>query len=175
MNKLNHFNLARHMLQVHEGLRLNEYTDTTGHKTIGYGWNLDAKPLPQGVGKKDAKGKWVITEPEAQGLLDTSMIDHWNELIVSFPWVNGLNAWRKAVLLDMAFNMGIPTLKTFKFTLYDVANGDFAKASERMLKSKWAGQVKRRADVLAEVMRLGFMPAAIMNEYGFDFNKQGYE
>lgn len=172
---LNHFNLARRMLQVHEGLRLKEYTDTTGHRTIGYGWNLDAKPLPQGIGKKDANGKWVISEPEAQGLLDISMIDHWNELTVAFPWVQSLNPWRKAVLLDMAFNMGIPVLKAFKNTLTSILLKDYDDASRRMLQSKWAGQVKRRAYVLSDIMRIGFMPAAIMAEYGFDFNKQVYE
>lgn len=164
-----HFYFARKMLQVHEGLRLESYHDTTGHKTIGYGWNLDAKPLPSGIGKKQGD-KVTISAIEAEALLDVSMLDHWNELVGAFPWVNGLNAWRKAVLLDMAFNMGIPTFKTFKFTLYDVANGDFAKASERMLKSKWAGQVKRRADVLSEVMRLGFMPAALMDTYDINMN-----
>ena len=164
-----HFTLARKMLQVHEGLRLESYTDTTGHKTIGYGWNLDAKPLPNGIGKKQG-GKVVISAIEAEALLDVSMLDHWNELVGAFPWVNGLNAWRKAVLLDMAFNMGIPTLKTFKNTLNDVALGNFASASERMLKSKWAGQVKRRADVLSEVMRLGFMPAALMQAYKIDLS-----
>lgn len=164
-----HFTLARKMLQVHEGLRLESYTDTTGHKTIGYGWNLDAKPLPQGIGKW-ANGKRTITDIEAEALLDVSMMDHWNELVSAFPWVGGLNAWRKAVLLDMAFNMGIPTLKTFKNTLNDIQLGNFASASERMLKSKWAGQVKRRADVLSEVMRLGFMPAALMAIYKIDLS-----
>jgi len=75
----------------------------------------------------------------------------------------------------MAFNMGIPVLKTFKNTLNSVLLQDYNDASRRMLQSKWAGQVKRRADVLSEIMRIGFMPAAIMNQYGFDFNKQGYE
>lgn len=164
-----HFTLARKMLQVHEGLRLESYTDTTGHKTIGYGWNLDAKPLPNGIGKQQGD-KVTISAIEAEALLDVSMFDHWNELIGAFHWVGGLNAWRKAVLLDMAFNMGIPTLKTFKNTLNDIQLGNFASASERMLKSKWAGQVKRRADVLSEVMRLGFMPAALMAIYKIDLS-----
>lgn len=171
---LNHFKLARYLLQVHEGLRLTEYQDTTGNRTIGYGWNLDAKPLPQGVGIKDANGKWIISEDEAQSLLDTSMIDHWNELTVALPWVQSLNPWRKAVLLDMAFNMGIPTLKTFKNTLNSILLQNYDDASQRMLQSNWAKQVKRRADVLSEIMRLGFMPATVMAQYGIDFSKEVY-
>jgi len=49
-----HFDIARDLLKVHEGLRTREYKDTTGNRTIGYGWNLDAKPLPAGLGRKDA-------------------------------------------------------------------------------------------------------------------------
>lgn len=168
---LNHFNLTRKMLQVHEGLRLTEYTDTTGHSTIGYGWNLGAKPLPQGVGKKDGNGKWTISEAEAQTLLDISMIQHWNELTLAYPWVRSLNPWRKAVLLDMAFNMGIPALKTFKNTLNSVLLQDYADASRRMLKSLWAEQVKRRAIVLSDIMLNGKMN----NGYLVEYNLGGWE
>jgi lysozyme len=164
-----HFYFARKMLQVHEGLRLTEYKDTTGNKTIGYGWNLDAKPLPSGIGKKQGD-KMVISAIEAEALLDVSMLDHWNELVSALPWVNDLNAWRQAVLLDMAFNMGVPTLLTFKNTLSLITAGDYDGASRLMLKSKWAEQVKRRADVLSEVMRLGFMPAALMAIYKIDLS-----
>jgi len=164
-----HFYLARKMLQAHEGLRLTEYTDTTGHRTIGYGWNLDAKPLPKTVGQV-ISGKLSISEHEAQSMLDISMLDHWRELVGAFPWVNEQDAWRKAILLDMAFNLGIPTLRTFKNTLAAIQHKDYKTASENMLKSKWATQAKRRADVLAEIMRLGFMPAALMQTYQINMN-----
>jgi lysozyme len=159
------FYLARKMLQMHEGIRLEAYDDTTGHQTIGYGWNLDAKPLPVGVGKM-VDGRLTITTSEAEALLDMSMLDHWNELAGAFRWVNNLSEWRKAVLLDMAFNMGIPTLKTFKNTLSLISAGDYDGASRLMLQSQWAKQVKRRADVLSEIMRIGTMTQSQKVKYG---------
>lgn len=103
-------------------------------------------------------------------MLDVSMLDHWRELVGAFPWVNEQDVWRKAILLDMAFNLGIPTLRTFKNTLAAIQRRDYKTASENMLKSKWATQVKRRADVLAEIMRLGAMPAALMQIYDINMN-----
>jgi len=166
MTQLTNFDIARRFLKVHEGLRLTEYKDTTGHRTIGYGWNLDAKPLPTGMGKI-VDGKLTITEAEADVLLETSMHQHWDELAEKRGFVHNLNPWRQAVLLDMAFNMGVPTLLTFKNTLSLIAAGDYDGASRLMLESKWAKQVKRRADILSEVMRRGNMGQRQLSLYGF--------
>ena len=70
-------------------------------------------------------------------------------------WFDGLDEVRKKVLVDMAFNMGMKTLKTFKNTLKMVANGDYDGASKGMLQSKWAKQVGKRAERLAHMMRTG--------------------
>ena len=34
------------MLRTDEGTRLRRYRCPAGHWTIGYGWNIDANPLP---------------------------------------------------------------------------------------------------------------------------------
>lgn len=41
--------VAKEDLRAHEGLRLEPYTDTTGHKSIAYGRNLDDNPYPKEV------------------------------------------------------------------------------------------------------------------------------
>jgi lysozyme len=166
MTQITQFDIARRFLKVHEGLRLTEYKDTTGNRTIGYGWNTDAKLLPADMGKI-SDGKLTITEAEADVLLETSMHQHWDELASRFGTVHNLNPWRQAVLLDMAFNMGVPTLLTFKNTLSLITSGDFDGASRLMLESKWAKQVKRRADILSDVMRRGNMDQRQLAVYGF--------
>lgn len=170
MSQPSQFDIARAMLKVHEGLRLTEYTDTTGHNTIGYGWNLDAKSLPAGYGKL-VDGKVTITTSEAETLLNMSMASHWMALTSALPWVLTLDAWRQAVLLDMAFNLGIKGLLTFKKTLGYAENKRFGNASEGMLNSKWATQVKRRARVLSDIMLNGKMN----NAYLVDYNLGGWE
>lgn len=175
---MNQFDIARRLLRVHEGLRPDEYMDTTGHRTIGYGWNLDAKPLPFGVGSKLKNGRWRISQAEADALLDVSMRTHWQELVQALPWVEAgniddLNKWRQAALLDMAFNLGIPRLMTFRNSLALMRAGRWDEAGRRVLKSLWASQVKRRADVLSTVLRTGWLPAPLWPAYGFGTVPEG--
>lgn len=168
----NQFDIARAMLKEHEGLRLEEYQDTTGNRTIGYGWNLDACPLPTCVGKLDTHSKITITNAEAEGLLDKAMLTHWSDLTAALPWVaiendqKQWNKWRMAALLDMAYNLGVPNLLTWKNTLAFMEAGKYGNATENMLKSRWAKQVKRRADVLVSIMRDGKMNDYQISVYG---------
>ena len=55
----------------------------------------------------------------------------------------------------MAFNLGVRGLLGFKKALAAVKAGDFEKAAEEMLDSKWRRDVKCRAYELAEQMRTG--------------------
>ncbi len=56
------------------------------------------------------------------------------------------------MLLDMAFNMGVPRLLGFVRTLAMVKEGRYKEASENMLLSLWARQVKTRAVRLSRMM-----------------------
>jgi lysozyme len=127
-------------LKLHEGLRLKPYKDTVGKLTIGYGRNLTDRGL---------------TEVEAEFLLDNDIKGHSEELVKALPWLVDLDPARQAVLVDMAFNLGVPGLLKFKNTLRAVREGRFEDAAKGMLASKWARQVKGRAVRLAQVMKTG--------------------
>jgi lysozyme len=127
-------------LKLHEGLRLKPYRDTVGKLTIGYGRNLTDRGL---------------TEAEAEFLLDNDIKSHSEELAKALPWLVNLDPARQAVLVDMAFNLGVPGLLKFKNTLRAVREGRFEDAAKGMLASKWARQVKGRAVRLAEAMKTG--------------------
>jgi len=62
---------------------------------------------------------------------------------------------RKAVLLNMSFQLGITGLLKFKNTLAKIEAGDYQGAADNMLKSLWARQTPNRANRLAEQMRTG--------------------
>ena len=130
----------RDQLVRHEGLRLKPYRDTVGKLTIGVGRNLDD------VG---------IAQAEAFILMGTDVARVEAGLDARLPWWRGLDAVRRDVLVDMAFNMGVATLCGFASTLAAVREGRFAAAAEGMLRSAWAGQVKGRATTLAAMMRSG--------------------
>jgi lysozyme len=146
----------------HEGLSLSEYRDSTGNRTIGYGWNLDAHPLPEGIGfAPKGKPARLNTPSEAVKLLDISIKTHWQDLINALPWVEHQNTttnWntaRQAALLDMAFNMGITVLLGFNNTLNMMRLGRYDEAAKNMMQSKWAMQVKGRAVTLSNIIKTG--------------------
>ena len=126
-------------IRRYEGLRLKPYTCPTGHLTIGYGHNLENGITPEMAEfmlKRDL-------ETVERGVKD------------KFAWYFKLNDARQFVLVDMAFNMGLARLCTFKKMLAAVERGDYATAAKEMLDSRWAVQTGRRAKELAEMMKTG--------------------
>lgn len=83
----------------HEALRLFPYRDSEGLLTIGVGRNIEERG---------------ISREEALYLLDNDIRDHTAELIARFPVVDTLDPPRRDVLINMAFNLGIPRLAGFK-------------------------------------------------------------
>lgn len=131
------------LLTLHEGKKNKPYKDTVGKTTIGIGRNLDDKGL---------------SDSEVLYLFRNDLQQHSKEVEQAFPWVSGLDPARRAVLIDMCFNMGIGGLSQFKRTLELIRNGEYEKAAVAMLQSKWATQVGNRAKRLSEMMRTGSWP-----------------
>jgi len=132
---------VKDQLLRHEGLKLKPYRCTAGKLTIGVGRNLEANG---------------ISQTEAFVMLENDILRCESELIYQIPDIySGLNDARKSVLLSMCFNLGISGLLGFKNTLAFIGSGDFERAANGMLASKWAKQVGRRAIELSELMRKG--------------------
>ena len=133
--------LLRAQLMRHEGLRLAPYLDTVGKVTIGYGRNLTDTG---------------IAEDEAAFLLENDIEKAASAVQAHLPWAfGGLGEARRAVLVNMAFNLGIGGLLSFKATLSAIQRGRYEEAADHMLDSKWAVQTGNRAVELAEQMRTG--------------------
>jgi len=89
-------------------------------------------------------------------MLERDILDFERQLLDEIPDVyNGLDEVRQSVLLNMCFNLGMKGLLQFKNTLNFVAAGDWERAANGMLVSKWAKQVGLRAIELSELMRKG--------------------
>lgn len=131
----------KEQLVRHEGLRLKPYRCTAGKLTIGIGRNLDDRG---------------ISQKEAYAMLERDILDFEQQLLDEIPDVyNGLDEVRQSVLLNMCFNLGLKGLLEFKNTLAFIASGDWERAANGMLASKWAKQVGMRAIELSEMMRKG--------------------
>jgi lysozyme len=131
----------KEQLVRHEGLRLKPYRCTAGKLTIGVGRNLDDSG---------------ISQSEAYIMLINDIMNCEKQLQAKIPDIyNQLDEVRKSVLLNMCFNLGINGLLGFKNTLAFVKAGDWERAANNMLVSRWAKQVGRRAIELSELMRKG--------------------
>jgi lysozyme len=131
------------LIRKHEGCELKPYTDTMGKLTIGVGRNL----TDNGISQAEADELLLNDLDAAQ----TGIQDVWP------PFIQ-LDPVRQAVILDMAFNMGVAGLMTFHNTLADVAAGNWQAAHDGMLASKWSGQVGARAQEDAAMMLTGLWP-----------------
>ena len=134
-------NRIKAQLVRHEGLKLKPYRCTAGKLTIGIGRNLDDRG---------------ISQKEAYAMLERDILDCEQQLLDEIPDVyTGLDEVRQSVLLNMCFNLGLKGLLQFKNTLAFIASGDWERAANNMLASKWAKQVGMRAIELSELMRKG--------------------
>ena len=148
-------------LIVSEGLRLQVYKDTLGIDTIGIGRNLEDR----GISKEELDWmdypsinhvyEWGITEADAVYLATNDVQIVEEELVRAHPCVDRLDAVRQLVLVDMAFNMGVPRLGKFKKMWAAIHENNFEEAAKEMLDSRWANQVKSRATKLAHAMHTG--------------------
>jgi lysozyme len=127
-------------LKDFEGLELKPYRCTSNKLTIGLGRNLEDNG---------------ITEEEAYYLATNDLDSLMDELDRKIPWWDDLNEPRKRALLNLAYNVGTPTLMKFKKTLEHLKNGLYTEASEEVLQSRWADQVGRRATFISEVFKTG--------------------
>lgn len=136
-------------LKRHEGFRPRVYLCTAGHRTIGYGHNLDSCPV---AGIQDGD---VISRSLADEILWQDLAPLERRLSRCIPHWNDITAARRAVLVNMAFNMGVDGLLKFRRMLGAVENSDWQRAADEMLESEWVKQVKGRAFELARQMQTG--------------------
>lgn len=126
-------------LKRHEGVELKPYVCPAGYLTIGVGRNIQDNG---------------ISMEEAEILLLNDIDRCWMQA-KTLPGWDSMNEARRAVLVNMVFNMGLPRVQGFKKMLAALEDEDYAAATREMLDSRWARQVGDRATELAEQMAYG--------------------
>jgi lysozyme len=137
---MSYLDIVRAQLKVDEGVRVKPYRDTVGKISIGVGRNLDD------VG---------LSSAEVEMLLDNDIASAENTARTLFPTFDSLSDARKAVLVNLAFNMGQARLSGFIKLRKAVEAGNFDAAAREMENSGWYSQVGKRAVRLANQMRIG--------------------
>lgn len=142
------------LIKFEEGWRAKPYLCSEGYPTAGYGFKLGPKGAPL--------AHYTFTLPQAAGdawllcLLDSKEQEmRQNSLIASALKACEPFPARKAVMISMAYQMGVPGLAAFVNTLKAVAESRWADAAAGMLDSLWAKQTPARARRHAVQMRTG--------------------
>jgi lysozyme len=130
-------------LKGDEGVIPHAYPDHLGYLTIGVGRLID---------KRKGGG---LRPDEITYLLNNDIDNRIEALTRALPWFQNLDDARKGVLLNMAFQLGTEGLLGFQNTLAMIRDGEYDRAADAMLASKWATQTPERAKRMSDQMRDG--------------------
>ncbi len=133
------FDSVKERIKQHEGKRHTPYMDSEGILTVGYGRNLEAIPFSDD--EID-----LMFENDFRAAVDRAE---------SFFVYHALNEVRRGVLIEMIFQMGAKGVAKFVKFLDAAAEGDWQRAHDEMLNSRWANQTPERAEKLAKIFLNG--------------------
>lgn len=141
--------LAAKILKLEEGFRDKPYYCTEGFPTVGYGRVIGkaGDPLPN----------ITVSEPEECKLL-VERIERTERAMSGI--LEGHNEPRRAVLVSMAYQMGVHGVLQFKRFLAAMKDKNYDLAHDEMLDSKWARQTPARAKRHASVIESGDIGSA---------------
>lgn len=140
---MSYLDLARAQLKADEGTVPHAYQDSEGYWTIGCGRLID-KRLGGG-----------LSDDEINYLLNNDLFRAEKTARALFAGFDRLSDARKAVLVNMAHNLGQTRLAGFLRLREAIKGQDWDRAADEMLNSRWAQQVGNRAVRLANQMRQG--------------------
>ena len=131
-------------LRIHEGVRSHVYLCTAGYETIGVGRNI----AESGIG---------LSDDEIDYLLEND-IKRCKQELVSLSWFPDLDPVRQDAIVNLCFNLGLTRLMGFQNAIGAMAVGDYEKAADEFLDSRWAKQVGQRSLDVAHMIRTGEYP-----------------
>ena len=125
-------------IKQHEGFVEHVYDDSLGIPTIGYGFAI-----------KDL----VLEEDLCDEILLRKLRKLGRSVMGKFPFFDSLPSDCKEVLMEMCYQLGVTGVSKFKLALKAMEDGDWEKAADEMLDSKWAKQTPRRAKEMSDIIR----------------------
>jgi len=127
---------AVELITKEEGFKGVMYTDHLGNWTIGHGiTNMTEEESAAVVAIRAAK-----------------IADKWRE---EYEWFHRLTEVRQAVLVSMVYQLGWAGVGKFKNMLEALEDGDYNRAAEEGLDSRWARQTPQRAERAMHMMLIG--------------------
>uniref|UniRef100_A0A6M3J3U0 Glycoside hydrolase n=1 Tax=viral metagenome TaxID=1070528 RepID=A0A6M3J3U0_9ZZZZ len=141
------------LIKFEEGWRARPYICKLGYPTVGYGFKLGPKgadiKLYDFLLPKSAGDMWLI-----------EFLDETLEEMMTHPALQAALAAcagceaRIAVLISMAYQMGVPKLLDFKKALQAITDKDWDTARKQMLASLWASEKQTPARAQRHAMQM---------------------
>lgn len=128
------------IIKAHEGFSPTLYRCTAGKLTIGYGYNIEDRGLPQDI---------------CEELLVRDITRCERFLRATYPWFLRLDDARQKALIDMTYQLGEAGISRFTKMLDALKDGNWELAYTAALDSKWARQTPLRAKAVALTLRTG--------------------
>ena len=125
-------------IKEHEGFRSRVYKCTEGYDTIGYGFAI-----------KDLE----LDEDIAEEILLRKLEKLIKRIRDKFDWLDTVPHEVQGVLVNMSYQMGVTGVSKFKNALKHMRNGEWNKAADEMLLSRWYKQTPKRAKELSDIIR----------------------
>lgn len=138
---MTYLDICRQELPLDEGRRPRAYKDSVGLLTGGIGRNLEH------VEFSDDEIDLMFANDLKRAIAAARRI---------FGNFEQLSEPRKAVCVNLSFNLGENRLRGFKKMIAAVHAGDFEQAANELMDSKWYTQVQpSRSNRLIKMMRVG--------------------
>ena len=143
-------NTATRILVQEEGYRKHPYLCTQGYATVGIGLKISTERNPD-------ISKFCITMSKEVAIQDLKerVQDLIDRLDTTHSWFKDLDTNRQAVLVSMAYQLGMYNLSKFRKMLKALSKKDYAEAYKQSLDSLWARQTSKRANRHANTLLTG--------------------
>ena len=140
----NYLSVANQLIINAEGFMSHWYIDSFGNKTIGYGFK-ESGYAKNYIYQYLLNPDELMTQAEANLILKNIVNDIDKQLIDNWQAFDSLPINQKAVLIDMAYNLGMVQFLGFGIFLSYLKAGNIDAAVNDLTNTLWYNQVKNRA------------------------------
>ena len=149
---MNHLDKAVRVLVFEEGYREVAYYCSEGYPTIGIGQKIGPRNAPL--------DNYQFALPlEVAEVWCKENIKNIDRELIEYSFYNKQNADVRAILLSMAYQLGISGLLRFKKMLAALERGELSAAAFEAKDSRWYQQTPKRAERHARAIALGELSA----------------
>ena len=153
-----------------EGFSNKYYFCPSNKLTIGYGRNVTDNPISYDeyimlfplLSRSEAMIAIAIegiSEYQSAKLLAGFVVSEIKYLMRKYRWFRELSYYRRMVILDMIYNLGLSDFRKFKKMIKALKGRKYDEASNEIIDSKYYIQVGERAECNAFIMRCDNLPA----------------